>query len=816
MAEKESPEKIRRIFGQGRWSSLLSKPFALTSLSSRRQERILKILLLLGLSLAITIILTPRTHKPLRQYQVGDIAQENIKAIGTFLVEDVEITAQRQREVLAETPPVFDLDEQAAVKVSDRLRQAMELMRRKYQELAQAPAPGTGRSGARNNPHPRFSVIYKGLLEQKPEFDRVLGTTIPNPTFHLLARAEFSPQLEALINQVLTQFFRQGIISSRNLLTPEPKEILARRLSSGKEQLERPPFSFVDLEDARKPVAGYCREMAADFTATERWLVCDLTQYLLVPNVSPNYAETQERQKARLKELRPAYFQVKKGEMLVREGERLTPLHLAKLQAQSRIYPQSRRVLIFLGTFLSLTLLLGVTYELARASLKQFSPRLRDLVFLSVLLLAGLMLNKALLGLGEAVTRIRPEVGQNLIYFLPAGLAAMFAAIFLGLETGVGMALLSATVTALLLEKPFPFFIYLVSAGLTGVWGVKNCRHHNVLIKAGLAISLVNLAMVSAFKLMEFPFTAQDLFIAQAFALGGGLLTGVLALGLTPIIEAGFHYSSNIRLLELLNLDQPILRELMLMAPGTYHHSLVVGQMVEAAAEAIGANPMVAKAAAYYHDIGKVKKPLYFVENQLGGENKHEKLAPSLSALILISHVKDGVDLARKHKLGDRIVDIIQQHHGSSFISYFFHKAKTQAGQTQQVNAEDYRYPGPRPQTREAGLVLLADQVEAASKTLSDPTPARIQGMVQKIINNVFADGQLDTCELTLKDLHLIAKSFNKILSGIFHQRIHYPVSPEKKKTHEDLDKQPAKKAGNKSGENQEKSREDLKRLGLE
>jgi len=345
---------------------------------------------------------------------------------------------------------------------------------------------------------------------------------------------------------------------------------------------------------------------------------------------------------------------------------------------------------------------------------------------------------------------------------------------------------------------------------------VKNCRQHSVLIKAGLAISLVNLAMVSAFKLMEFPFTAPDLIIAQAFALGGGLFTGVLALGLTPIIEAGFHYSSNIRLLELLNLDQPILRELMLLTPGTYHHSLVVGQMVEAAAESIGANPLLAKAAAYYHDIGKVKKPLYFVENQLGGENKHEKLAPSLSALILISHVKDGVDLARKHNLGERIVDIIQQHHGSSFISYFFHKAKTQASQTQQVKAEDYRYPGPRPQTREAGLVLLADQVEAASKTLTDPTPARIQGMVQKIINNVFADGQLDTCELTLKDLHLIAKSFNKILSGIFHQRIQYPLSPEKKKSHEDLDKQPAKKGNHKSAENQEKSREDLRRLGLE
>jgi cyclic-di-AMP phosphodiesterase PgpH len=223
----------------------------------------------------------------------------------------------------------------------------------------------------------------------------------------------------------------------------------------------------------------------------------------------------------------------------------------------------------------------------------------------------------------------------------------------------------------------------------------------------------------------------------------------------------------------------------------------------------------LAKAAAYYHDIGKIKKPGYFVENLSGGENKHEKLAPSMSGLILISHVKDGVDLARKHHLGEGIVEIIRQHHGTNMISYFFHKAKTQATNPNQVKMEDYRYPGPRPQTKEAGLVLLADQVEAASRTLEDPTSARIQGMVQKIINNVFADGQLDECELTLKDLHHIARSFNKILGGIFHQRISYPQSVDKKKSNEDLDKQPPKKNGLKPGESREKSREDLKRLGM-
>jgi putative nucleotidyltransferase with HDIG domain len=217
----------------------------------------------------------------------------------------------------------------------------------------------------------------------------------------------------------------------------------------------------------------------------------------------------------------------------------------------------------------------------------------------------------------------------------------------------------------------------------------------------------------------------------------------------------------------------------MVQAPGTYHHSVIVSNMVEASARAIGANPLLAKVAAYYHDIGKIKKPLYFIENQAGKANRHEKLAPSMSALILIAHVKDGMELARQAKLGREIISIIEQHHGTSLISFFYEKARDRAerkgDKSLRVKEEDFRYPGPRPQTKEAGLVMLADVIEAASKTLVDPTSARIQGMVQKIMNKVFSDGQLDECELTLKDLHAIAKSFNQTLSGIFHHRVEYP-----------------------------------------
>jgi hypothetical protein len=305
------------------------------------------------------------------------------------------------------------------------------------------------------------------------------------------------------------------------------------------------------------------------------------------------------------------------------------------------------------------------------------------------------------------------------------------------------------------------------------------------------------------------------------FTLVGALLSAMLVSAFTPLFESLFHYTTNIKLLELANLNSPLLRDLMIKAPGTYHHSVVVGNLVEAAAEAIGANPLLARVAAYYHDIGKAAKPLYFIENMHGGENRHDKLSPHMSALILISHLKEGEALAKEKHLGQPIIDVIRQHHGTALIKFFYEKAKQQAEATgQQVDPQEFRYPGPKPQTREAGLVMLADAVEAASRTLVNPTPDRIQGMVQKLINRIFSDGQLDECELTLKNLHEIAKSFNRILGAIFHHRIEYPEpvhkgsSGGKKSNAHSGTEQPAKTPGP-VAPHQGSSNEDLKRLGM-
>jgi putative nucleotidyltransferase with HDIG domain len=257
-------------------------------------------------------------------------------------------------------------------------------------------------------------------------------------------------------------------------------------------------------------------------------------------------------------------------------------------------------------------------------------------------------------------------------------------------------------------------------------------------------------------------------------AVACGFFSGVLTSGLIPLMEMAFGFNTNLKMLELGNLDRPILRELMLSAPGTYHHSVIVGAMVEAAAEAVGANPYVAKVGAYYHDIGKMKKPLYFVENQ-SGENRHDTLAPSMSALVLVGHVREGAEMGRVNRLPRVIIDIIEQHHGVSLMGFFYQKAKEQhlPGQPE-VNEGDFRYPGPKPRSTEAGLVMLGDVCEAATRSLSEPTPLKIRNMVKYVVNQIFSDGQLDECTLKTSDIAVVVNVFTAMLIGIYHHRVAY------------------------------------------
>jgi putative nucleotidyltransferase with HDIG domain len=361
------------------------------------------------------------------------------------------------------------------------------------------------------------------------------------------------------------------------------------------------------------------------------------------------------------------------------------------------------------------------------------------------------------------------------LYLTPIAAGAMLVRLFLNSETAIIFAIISSILSGLFLGSSLDITIFFLIGGVVAAMEVRHCIQRSTILKAGIILGIINALVIVGITILQGNLFTREILFTLPAGFAGGIITAVIVTGLTPIFELAFGYTTNITLLELSRMDHPLLKELALKAPGTYHHSLVIGSLVEAAATSINANPLLARVSAYYHDIGKTKMPLYFIEN-MKGENKHDKLTPSMSSLILINHVKEGGEMALEYRLGDEIRNVIQQHHGTTLIKYFYGKAKEQEDpEVQQIKEKDFRYPGPKPQTKEAGLVMLADAIEAASKTLPDPTTAKIKGMVQKIINRIFTDGQLDECELTLRDLNAIAKSFNRVLDGIFHQRIEYP-----------------------------------------
>jgi len=326
----------------------------------------------------------------------------------------------------------------------------------------------------------------------------------------------------------------------------------------------------------------------------------------------------------------------------------------------------------------------------------------------------------------------------------------------------------------LLHDEPL-FAFYTFMGSMIASFSVIRCAQRSALLKAGLFVALANVATVVCLDLYQHElFTRLGLY-DMAAAAAGGFLSAMLVSGILPLLESLFKVVTDISLLEYSDLNRPLLKQLMVSAPGTYHHSVIIGTLAEAAAESVAVNPLMARVASYYHDIGKIRKPEYFIENQAKGENRHDRLTPSMSSLVIAAHVKDGMELAREYKLPPQITDIIRQHHGTALMTYFYEKAKGAEADPALVNEEDYRYPGPRPQTKVAAIVMLADAVEAASRVLDNPTPQRIAALVDKIINRFFEDGQLTECELTLKDLTEIKKSFNMLLSGIYHHRIDYP-----------------------------------------
>jgi hypothetical protein len=381
---------------------------------------------------------------------------------------------------------------------------------------------------------------------------------------------------------------------------------------------------------------------------------------------------------------------------------------------------------------------------------------------------------KAGIFISESISQAFPFLLPEMIYFaLPFAVSTLLTAVFLNRYISFVYAIFSSILLTFLFSSKLPMFLFSFLGSAISAYHITYYKQRSAFFKSGLITAAVNAIVIVCISLLTGNVEISNMLIRIMMGIAGGLLSGMIVAGITPIFESLFSYTTDIKLLELSTLNQPLLQRLILEAPGTYHHSIIVSTMVEAAAESIKANSLLAKVSAYYHDIGKLNKPLYFIENQQGWKNKHDKLSPKMSSLVIISHVKDGCELAQKYKLGKAITDIIRQHHGMGIVGYFYEKAQNDKDPSiRSIPESDFRYPGPKPQTKEAGLVLLGDVIEASSRTLSDPTPSRIRSLVQNRVKQIFMDGQLDECELTIHDVNNISESFVRTLTGIFHQRI--------------------------------------------
>jgi putative nucleotidyltransferase with HDIG domain len=779
--------------------------------------------LILGTSLIAAFLMSPTAFR-VYNLTLGEPAPETIISPITFPVVDAAATNKNIDEVLKSVRPVYDFDDEMVHDVQARIVSAFTFMTEylaaeaehlskeddRSKEAAQQPEPPTG-----------GTKIFRPLDDDtlRTRFENLIGTNIAPSNFMVLKANGFNSRVQTDLRSLVVPVLLKGVVQSRELLLRDGKEGILLSLKS------KPKDKMVSIKD---PAAVFDLAEAVEFINREEKdslmdpglsrAIRRLARDLINVNINFNREKSSTLKQEALAQAKQVYFTVAKGESIVKEGEPVNEGHLRKLEGLNKANPAYSSYVILLGFWLVLVLLLRLTFYFSEKHLDRARQETEDLLLVCLLLVGTIIMVRFVYSLSPMIALGTHDINpRSILYAAPVATGAMLTALMADVKIAFIFSALAALTGSLTVEGDIYLFAFYFISGIVGLHGMTRITDRRSVLRAGLVVGFGNMLSILAIKMALGQLTSEKDIYEVSLGFLGGLLSGLLVSGLAPLLEP-LGYTTNIKLLELANLNHPLLRELSLEAPGTFNHSIMVGNLAEAAAELIGANPLLARVGAYYHDIGKVgkkTKPSYFIENQGRGVNPHDKLEPSMSALILVAHVKHGVEKAREHRLGTPIIDIIQQHHGSNLIKYFYVKALEKADKTHQTVSEDkYRYPGPRPQSKEAALVMLADVAEAASRTITDPTPSRIQKRVQTLIMGLFSEGQLDQSTLTLKDLHAITKSFVRALQGMLHSRIDYPGEGQEK-LNGDSHRQQAEKDRHKSGRPAEENGANIRRLGL-
>ena len=656
-----------------------------------------------------------------------------------------------------------------------------------------------------NEPAPRtvFSPFHLTFVDEETTAKlrqekeaKVLSVLTVDPK----AKSEILPRLQADLKQLaasekprfteadlekLTQsllgvaerFLNEGILEDekKKELVDSGKTRVQRYEPLTKRTEERETKNLVSLSEAKERTAVLLEKGGIKTEELKKQAV-EVFVKVLQPNMFYDEPETKERLRQAADSVAPITEEVKRGEMVTQKGLLVTKkdqLRLIQIQ-KKMVKKQLQTRLLAVNLFVFLGFVVSFLY------LRQFQPKEIGSARFLLLVFSNFIL---VLVFEKLTLQIH---GTSSSYLLPGALASILLTVLWSYSVGILAALAVSFFSAPLVDFRPEILLMILLGALVGSFASRGIRKRVQFLKVGLAVGLANAACLMAFLGFQ-EASSSEVVHGGLLGLGNGFLVTVLAFFLVPLFEHLFNLCTDITLLELSDLNHPLLKRMVVEAPGTYHHSLVVSTLAEGACEAIEANALLARVGCYFHDIGKISRSEYFTENQTPQtRGKHEKLTPTMSCLVIMNHVKDGMELAKRYKLKDVIIRFIPEHQGKGVIYYFYKKALDQSVPGEAVRVDDFRYPGPKPQSRETAVALLADSVEASSRSLKEMTAVAIRALVRKIINEKFIDGQLDECDLTLKDLHKIQESFVHNLMAIFHTRVNYPTIP-KDPDHPDL-----------------------------
>lgn len=695
---------------------------------------------LIGTLLLLSLIAGANFETAPRVYVAGQVAENDVIADRDILVEDTQATRARKKQVQLLQPPVYDLSMEPYTQFQGRIIEILKAIN----------------SGQDRKHDPALQRLTEEIT---PE---VADEVIPQ----LAGREVQSYILKNLLPKIHDQL-AEGLVWDIRSARIGRSGIILRNLDTHTETLRPDVASLPDAQSFLADVSSQIRQVP-QLNPQSRRAINILLAATLPATLTLNREATQKRGADVVANVTPVLYQIQKGELVLRKGERASREQQIKMQALYNSAADPVHWQTIAGAFLC-SMIFAIGFFIAPSGKPGTPLKRKDMLLISVVLFVFGAGAKCVFLLGLRMDSISLSNSFAVAYPV-AGIVGLVAMVFAA-KRYCTMGLLVSFFCMLMFQADYQLFIFYFLGGMIATWLVTRAQSRQDVVWGIIPLALGLLLIWAAMSLLAYVPMIEMPMLGLAVVINA-LLSLILLFAVSPVLEMAFGYSTRFRLMELMSLEQPLMQEIMVTIPGTYHHSLVVANMVEAGARAIGANSLLCKVAALYHDAGKLTYPEYFIENQFGAPNKHDSLSPSMSALILFSHVKKGTELAQKYKLGQEITDIIRQHHGTRVMRFFYQKAIDLG---EKPNESDFSYPGPRPQSKEAAILMLADSVEASSRTLADPTPARIKNHIDNIIKGIFAEGQLDESELTFKDLHYLSENFQRILTGIFHQRIAYP-----------------------------------------